>query len=187
MAIALISALLLLAAVQPSTAQTNTKFDFSFDSSLDGMTSNRGIWNWKDRASLEWKVPDGRDGFAVYDQAGEGDELFSAFIPLEYGLNYSMVYFTNSKYYQGTTLQLHKLALGGHYLQTITDLSSLSSPLNDEWMFVSGYVEPEANALVSRFFTFIDLYVNLKYKFVRRLTGLVNQFISNLAINVIER
>ncbi|XP_047736901.1 uncharacterized protein LOC108679295 [Hyalella azteca] len=131
--------------------QSDTNFYFTFDEDLQGLTVHRGTWKWSDMASMQYKIPPGKEGFAVYDTPREGDELYSEFIPLDYGLNYSITFFFNSKYEQGTSFALHKLSRGGEYLHTIADYTHMSSPSNNQWLFVEGYVPPEANALFSIF------------------------------------
>ncbi|KAF2358963.1 hypothetical protein FHG87_010271 [Trinorchestia longiramus] len=131
----------------PSVAQSDTYFEYTFDEDLGDLTVHRGIWKWSDRAGMAYKVPPGPDGFAVYDTPGEGDELYSEFIPLDFGLNYSIVFFFSSRYEQSTTFALHKLSYGGEYLETVADYTHLSDPQNEDWITVTGYVPPEKNAL----------------------------------------
>ena len=115
---------------------------------MEDMTIHRGKWHWSNRANVGWKLPDGSNGFALYNDPGEGDEFYSEFIPVEYGLNYTITFFIASEWRESTTLQLQKLSRGGEYLETIIDFYKLSSPDNTEWVTRTGYVPPGQNALV---------------------------------------
>jgi hypothetical protein len=133
-----------------STLESPT-YSFTFDNDLDGMITYQGIWKWADRASLQSLVPAGGDGFAVYDDPGSGDTLFSDAISLQFGLNYSIKVFTSSKYEQGTTFALNKISSTGEFLDQIVDYTSLSSPINDQWVNLKGTIPPEDNAGVALF------------------------------------
>lgn len=128
------------------TAQKTTIF--TFDNDLEGLTVHRGLWHWSDRASVGWKVPPGGDGFALYSTPGQGDELYSEFIPLDFGLNYSITYFMASRWPESGTFALHKLSVDGVYLEDIQNYYDDSDPTNKQWATVTGYVAPGPHTLV---------------------------------------
>lgn len=131
---------------------TDNIFDFEDEDDFEDFTVHRGFWHWSDRASVGWRVPEsGGDGFALYSTPGEGDELYSEFVPLDFGLNYSITYFMASRWIHSTTFALHKLSREGDYLEEIVNYYTDSLPDNTEWMTVTGYVEPGPNTLFSLF------------------------------------
>ena len=116
----------------------------TFDNDLETLIPHSGGWRWSDRASMDWRVPDGNDGFAVYERTGEGDELYEQVVDISVGLTYEIRFFFASKYSQGTTFQVQLLRLDGSLINVVEDYTSLSSPFNTEWITVSGEVPPIA-------------------------------------------
>lgn len=115
---------------------------FHFDYDLEGMSTSNSVWHWSNRGDIGNRIPSGGGGFAVLSVAGDGDQLFSADIPVQYGLDYSLTYFLSSELDAGTTLQLQRIATDGTVIEVIVDLTSQSKPSNTKWLTHSGYVAP---------------------------------------------
>ena len=111
---------------------------YDFESDLGSFVSNRDIWEWTDRESFDWLLPEGGDGFAVLYSTGTGDELYVPEVDIQNGLEYEISFFIASEFTASTTLQIQQLSLDGNVIEIIEDFSVLSAPTNSEWMLRTG-------------------------------------------------
>lgn len=137
------SALLLVAAAAATARATEVSFDFEAD--LDGWTALRRSWRWSDRDGLSSSLPpDGRDGFAVLDQASS-DELQSPPILMPEGGSVSMTFYLRSMHVGSNTLFVSYFVDDVNFL--LLDLGEYSLPNSTDWVTVSADIPPTANPL----------------------------------------
>jgi len=124
-----------------------TIIEYRFDTRLDGVVSNNGIWHWNYRNRLPYNIPSGNDGFAVMNSNSTGgDTLYDPNVDLQYGLQYFIRFHVAGAFKSATAIKLLKLNSLGNLIGELADWTILSDASNNQWFEMSGTIDPSAGS-----------------------------------------